>query len=56
VTLVQLTAEGKALIDEVYPRHHSFVESRMGVLSAEQLAVLSDAMQTLYDSLSESEL
>jgi DNA-binding MarR family transcriptional regulator len=53
VTLVQLTGAGKALIDELYPRHRSYVESRMGALSAGQLSALSDAMQTLYDSLSE---
>ena len=55
VTLVQLTDEGKALIDELYPRHRSYVEARMGVLSPDQLSALSAAMQTLYESLSEKE-
>ncbi|NNJ09140.1 MarR family transcriptional regulator [Chloroflexales bacterium ZM16-3] len=53
VTLVQLTPDGKALIDTLRPRHLAYVEERMGVLSPEQLAALDDAMQTLYKSLGE---
>jgi DNA-binding MarR family transcriptional regulator len=55
VTLVQLTPEGKALIDVLRPRHRAYVEERMGSLDLTQLAALHDAMKTLYDSLSESE-
>jgi DNA-binding MarR family transcriptional regulator len=51
VTLVQLTAEGKALIDELRPRHRNYIERRMSYLSAEQIAGLHEAMQTLYDNL-----
>ncbi|MEI7770764.1 MAG: MarR family transcriptional regulator [Chloroflexales bacterium] len=52
VTLVQLTPEGKALIDEVFPRHRSCIEERMGALAPAQVAALDDALKTLYDSLS----
>lgn len=52
VTLVQLTAEGKALIDELRPRHRAYVEQRMSHLNPEQLTALHEAMQTLYDALS----
>jgi DNA-binding MarR family transcriptional regulator len=55
VTLVQLTAAGKALIDELYPRHRAQVEQRMGALSQAQLEALSAAMQTLYAALGELE-
>jgi DNA-binding MarR family transcriptional regulator len=55
VTLVQLTAEGKALIDEMRPRHAEYVERRMSHLSAEQLAALHDAMQTLYENLNDEQ-
>jgi DNA-binding MarR family transcriptional regulator len=55
VTLVQLTPEGKALIDVLRPRHREYVEERMGALSPAQVAALHDAMQTLYDSLSARE-
>lgn len=51
VTLVQLTPEGKALIDELRPRHRMYVEERMSHLSPEQLAAFHDAMQTLYGAL-----
>lgn len=51
VTLVQLTPEGKALIDELRPRHRAYVEERMSHLSPEQLAAFHDAMQTLYGAL-----
>ncbi|MBX0329349.1 MarR family transcriptional regulator [Oscillochloris sp. ZM17-4] len=53
VTLVQLTPEGKALIDTLRPRHRAYVEERMSSLSPQQIAALNDAMQTLYGSLSE---
>ncbi|WP_129674164.1 MarR family winged helix-turn-helix transcriptional regulator [Candidatus Chloroploca sp. Khr17] len=52
VTLVQLTSEGKALIDELRPRHRAYVEQRMSHLNAEQLTALHEAMQTLYEALS----
>jgi DNA-binding MarR family transcriptional regulator len=55
VTLVKLTAEGKALIDEMRPRHAEYVERRMSHLSAEQLAALHDAMQTLYENLNDEQ-
>ncbi len=55
VTLVQLTAEGKALIDEMRPRHAEYVERRMSHLSAEQLAALHEAMQTLYENLNDEQ-
>ena len=51
VTLVQLTPEGKALIDELRPRHRVFVERRMSHLSPEQLTALHNAMETLYHAL-----
>jgi DNA-binding MarR family transcriptional regulator len=51
VTLVQLTPEGQALIDELRPRHRAYVEQRMSHLSLEQLEAFSAAMQTLYDAL-----
>lgn len=51
VTLVQLTPAGKALIDELRPRHRAYVEERMSHLSSEQLVAFHDAMQTLYDAL-----
>lgn len=51
VTLVQLTPEGKALIEELRPRHRAFVERRMSHLTPEQLTALHDAMDTLYDAL-----
>lgn len=54
VTLVQLTTEGKALIDELRPRHRAYVEQRMSHLSPTQLAAMYDAMQTLYDALGEA--
>lgn len=53
VTLVQLTPEGKALIDELRPRHRLYVEQRMSHLSPEELAALHSAMATLYDALNE---
>ena len=52
VTLVQLTPEGKALIDELRPRHRAYVEERMSHLSPEQLAAFHEAMGTLYAALS----
>ncbi len=51
VTLVQLTDEGKALIDELRPRHRHYIEQRMSHLSPEQIAALYEAMKTLYDAL-----
>jgi DNA-binding MarR family transcriptional regulator len=54
VTLVQLTPEGKALIDILRPRHCALVEERMGALSPLLLAAFNDAMQALFKSLSES--
>lgn len=51
VTLVQLTSEGKALIDELRPRHRALVEQRMSLLSPEQLSALHSALATLYDAL-----
>lgn len=51
VTLVQLTPQGKALIDELRPRHRAYVERRMSHLSHEQLSAMYDAMKTLYDAL-----
>jgi DNA-binding MarR family transcriptional regulator len=51
VTLVQLTLEGKALIDELRPRHRDYVERRMSHLTPEQIAALHEAMKTLYDNL-----
>jgi DNA-binding MarR family transcriptional regulator len=56
VTLVQLTPEGKALLDVLYPRHRAYVEKRMSSLRPEQLAALHDAMKVLYDSLSEGDV
>ncbi|MCS6880803.1 MAG: MarR family transcriptional regulator [Oscillochloridaceae bacterium] len=53
VTLVQLTPQGKALIDELRPRHRAYVEQRMSHLSPEQLAAMYDAMKTLYDALAD---
>jgi DNA-binding MarR family transcriptional regulator len=55
VTLVQLTPEGKALIDELRPRHREFVERRMRYLTPEQLAALHTAMATLYEGLQHEE-
>ena len=51
VTLVQLTPEGQALIDELRPRHRVYVEQRMSHLTPEQLVALHEAMQTLYTAL-----
>lgn len=51
VTLVQLTPAGKALIDELRPRHRAYVERRMSHLTPEQLDALHNAMQTLYSAL-----
>jgi len=53
VTLVQLTAEGQALINELRPRHRVYVEQRMSHLTPAQLVALHDAMQTLYTALGE---
>lgn len=53
VTLVQLTPQGKALIDELRPRHRAYVEQRMSHLNPEQLAAMYDAMKTLYDALAD---
>jgi DNA-binding MarR family transcriptional regulator len=53
VTLVQLTPEGKALIDELRPRHRAYIEQRMSHLSPAQLVALHEAMQTLYEALGE---
>jgi DNA-binding MarR family transcriptional regulator len=55
VTLVQLTPEGKALIDELRPRHRAYVDQRMSHLSPEQIAALHGAMATLYEALKEAE-
>lgn len=55
VTLVQLTPEGQALIDELRPRHRACVEQRMNHLSPEQLAAMHDAMETLYNALNKVE-
>ncbi len=55
VTLVQLTPAGKALIDELRPRHRAYVEQRMSHLNPAQLAALYEAMQTLYDALADAE-
>lgn len=51
VTLVQLTPEGKALIDELRPRHRDYIERRMSHLTPEQLDALHSAMETLYSAL-----
>lgn len=51
VTLVQLTAAGKALIDELRPHHRMLVEQRMSYLTAEQLGQLHEALQVLYENL-----
>ncbi|PMP83737.1 MAG: MarR family transcriptional regulator, partial [Chloroflexus aggregans] len=51
VTLVQLTSAGKALIDELRPRHRRLVEQRLSYLSPEELAAFHQAMQHLYDAL-----
>jgi DNA-binding MarR family transcriptional regulator len=53
VTLVQLTPEGKALIDELRPRHRQYVERRMSRLSPEQLTAFHTAMDTLYGALAD---
>ncbi|NTW03298.1 MAG: MarR family transcriptional regulator, partial [Oscillochloris sp.] len=53
VTLVQLTPEGKMLIDVLRPRHRDHVEERMRLLSDEQLDAFHHAMQTLYEHLHE---
>jgi DNA-binding MarR family transcriptional regulator len=55
VTLVQLTPEGKALIDVLRPRHLAYVEQRMSALGPEQIAAMHAAMKALYESLSERE-
>ncbi len=55
VTLVQLTPAGKALIDELRPRHRLYVERRMNHLSPEQLRMLYDTMQILYAALAHHE-
>lgn len=55
VTLVQLTPAGKALIDELRPRHRAYVEQRMSHLNPTQLTALYEAMQTLYDALANAE-
>lgn len=55
VTLVQLTEAGKALIDELRPRHRDLVEQRMSHLTPAQLAAFQEAMQTLYDALQVAE-
>lgn len=55
VTLVQLTPQGKALIDELRPRHRAYVERRMSHLSPEQLAAMYEAMKTLYEALADEE-
>ncbi|HMQ35889.1 MAG TPA: MarR family transcriptional regulator [Chloroflexaceae bacterium] len=51
VTLVQLTPQGKALIDELRPRHRAYIERRMSHLTDEQLDALHGAMETLYNAL-----
>ncbi|MFV9506400.1 MAG: MarR family winged helix-turn-helix transcriptional regulator [Oscillochloridaceae bacterium umkhey_bin13] len=51
VTLVQLTPEGQALINELRPRHRTYIERRMGHLNPTQLAALHEAMDTLYTAL-----
>lgn len=51
ITLVQLTPEGKALIDELRPRHRALVIERMRNASPEQLAALRDALETIYAGL-----
>lgn len=51
VTLVQLTPAGKALIDELRPRHRAYIEERLSHLSEAQLAAFHEAMQTLYSAL-----
>jgi DNA-binding MarR family transcriptional regulator len=55
VTLVQLTPEGKALIDELRPRHREYIDRRMSHLSAQQLVAFQQAMATLYTALQEEE-
>lgn len=55
VTLVQLTPAGKALIDELRPRHRQHIEQRMSHLSPEQIEALHDSMKTLYLALTEAE-
>jgi DNA-binding MarR family transcriptional regulator len=56
VTLVQLTPEGKALIDELRPRHRDFVEHRISHLTPEQLEAFHSAMVTLYHALQREEI
>jgi DNA-binding MarR family transcriptional regulator len=51
VTLVQLTPEGEALINELRPRHRAFIERRMSHLTPGQLEALHTAMAKLYDAL-----
>jgi DNA-binding MarR family transcriptional regulator len=48
---VQLTPAGKALIDELRPRHRRLVEQRLSYLSEEELAAFQQAMQHLYEAL-----
>jgi DNA-binding MarR family transcriptional regulator len=51
VTLLQLTPAGKALIDELRPRHRRLVEERMNLIDDQQVAAMHQAMQALYDGL-----
>ncbi|NJN18197.1 MAG: MarR family transcriptional regulator [Oscillochloris sp.] len=55
VTLVQLTAAGKALIDELRPRHRHHVEQRLAALAPGQVAAFYDAMETIYASLQDGD-
>lgn len=55
VTLVQLTPQGSALIDELRPRHREYIERRMSHLTDEQLAALHRAMETLYSALTDED-
>lgn len=55
VWLVKVTPEGALLREKVFPQHKTYVERRIGVLNAEELALLQQLLTKLRDGVSEEE-
>ena len=51
VWLVKMTPEGAQLREKVIPQHQSYVERRIGVLNAEELALLQELLTKLRDGV-----
>lgn len=55
VWVVKMTPQGAQLKDEIFPRHKRYVDQRVGVLNAEELALLQELLIKLKDGVTEEE-